>query len=250
MAKGAFIFGQGDIFTTPTAKNPTPIKVATPQSLDLSFSGDVATVFGNQSFAKATAGTTKTVTGTITLGEFQPEFVSRYLMGATKTVGRHKQVEDIVVLASAGEPATVTYVAEDFNRDLGVVSRLGVKFTRVESSPAIYEYSLDETTGTYTFNTAQANLEVSIRYAQFLENDGSRFVIKNTLMGSTPAFRLETVGMFQGKGYGIILYNCVATSYSQSNTNDGFALPTFEFSASVDENDELGAFEEFDYDVE
>lgn len=250
MARGAFIFGQGDIYTTPNAKNPTPIKVATPQSLDLSISGDVATVFGNQSFAKASASTTKEVTGTITLAEFQPEFVSRYLLGATKAQGRHKQVEDIVELTSTGTPATVSYVAEDFNRDLGVVSRLGVKFTRVASAPAEYEYSLDTTTGTYTFNSAQAGVEVAVRYSQFLENEGTRYILKNSLMGSTPSFRLETVGMFQGKGYGFIFYNCTATSYSQSTTNDGFALPTFEFSASVDENDELGEWQEFDYDVE
>lgn len=250
MAKGAFIFGQGDIFTIPNTKNPTPIKVATPQSLDLSISGDVATVFGNQQFAKASAGTTKEVTGTITFGESQPEFISRYLLSGTKATGRHKQVEDIVDLTAIGEPATVSYVADNFNRNLGVVSRLGVKFTRVDATPSVYEYSLNEETGTYTFNSAQAGVEVSIRYDQFLESEGTRYIFKNTLMGSTPSFRLETTGLFEGKGYGFIFYNCRATSYSQSTTNDGFALPTLEFSASVDENDELGEWQEFDYEVE
>lgn len=247
---GRFIFGQGDIYTTPNVKNPTPIKVATPQSLDLSFSGDVATVFGNKSFAKATASTTKEVTGTITLAEAQPEFISRYLLGGTKRTGRIKQIEDIVELTSSGEPAAVKYVAADFNKDLGVVSRLQVRFERVESNPQAYQYSLDEETGTYTFNATQAGVEVYIRYNQLIEDSGETYVLKNTLMGSLPSFRLETTGLFQGAGYAFIFYNCTATSYSQSTTNDGFALPTFEFSASVDCNDELGEWQVFDYDVE
>lgn len=248
MAKGSFVFGVGEMYTTPNAKNPDPIKIGTPQGLSLSFSGDEASVFGNKRFAVARAGTTLDTTATITMGEFQPEFFSRYLFGATKGKGRHKQIEEVVILTD--NSGTVSYVADDFDRNLGVIGKDGTRYALVETAPTEFQYTLDKTTGTYTFNAAAATKTVSIRYGQFFPNEGDQYVIKNSLMGSTPSFQLEVVGEFEGKGYCMIFPNVRAISYSMDSTNDGFTAPTLEVVMAVDDDDVLAYIENYDYEVE
>lgn len=243
MAKGNFIFGAGSMITIPNEANPTPIPVGTPQGADLSFSGNTATVFGNKRFAVATAGTTIEVTGTINLGEGQFELVSKYLFGATKSVGFTTQHNEKVLLTDSS--GTVEYVADDFNKDMGVVSTAGIVYTRVDSSatPIAKQYKVDEDTGTYTFAASEAGNSVIIRFNSVETNEGDTYTLNNTEMGETPSFVFQLTGKFQGKKYLITLNNCTATSFSLSTSNDGFATPSFEFSASVDDNDVLGTFQ-------
>lgn len=237
-----FIFGAGTMVTKPNEENPTPIVIGTPQGADISFSGNNATVFGNKRFAVATAGTTIEVTGTITLGEGQFDLVSKYLFGAEKTVGFTQQNTNKVLLTAT--EGAVSYVASNFSEDMGVVSTSGIVYDRVASTATLeaFQYKIDEDTGTYSFASTEAGNTVVIRFNEELETQGTTYTLNNTEMGETPSFLFQLTGKFQGKKYLITLNNCTATSFNLSTSNDGFASPTFEFSASVDENDVLGTF--------
>lgn len=76
-----------------------------------------------------------------------------------------------------------------WGQDDGVVSASGLVFTAVSGTPAAGQYSVDETTGTYEFNAANANTAVLISYSYIpadveqacIEMVGERFRYKSRI---------------------------------------------------------------------
>lgn len=99
-------------------------------------------------------------------------YFRRYLGQRGEPVGTVDAVNSIVVFRTLEEAGAIPGVgpyeitvanAAAFVEDLGVVG-VGGPLTRVTSAPAVDEYSVDELTGVYTFNAANASDPVDITY--------------------------------------------------------------------------------------
>jgi hypothetical protein len=157
---------------------------------------------------------------------------------------------------------TVTGTAT-FLGDLGV-THLGVPMTRVPSSPATGEYSVNEATGLYTFaaadvafvvlisyqtatvsaagqyavseslgrykfNTADAAALVLISYT-YSSAAGRTMAVKNHIQGFGPVFELYLSQPYQGTN-GMKLYRVRASKMSAPMKRDGYLISDFEFEA-------------------
>lgn len=245
-----FIFSLGDILTTPNKKNPTPSKISTIQNLDLSITSDIVELFGNRRFSESAAPTTLSMSGTITTGEVSPSFISQYVLGGTETQGYLQQKSvDVKLTDNAGD---VEYIATGLKEDLGVLTLLGVRFTRIYTgTPNEGQYIVDLDTGTYTFNAADADTFVNIRYSVQNTTEGRTFTVGNPLMGSNLTFRLEFVAQYAGKGVGVILPRCVCTSSSLGFVNNDYVKPTFDFTAFYDKASGTSIIiQDFDYTID
>lgn len=99
-------------------------------------------------------------------------YFRRYLGQRGEPVGTVDTANTITVFRSFEEngtipnsgPFTITVAnAASFEEDLGVEGPGGA-FTKVTGAPASGQYSVDETTGVYTFNAGNANVPVTITY--------------------------------------------------------------------------------------
>jgi hypothetical protein len=80
--------------------------------------------------------------------------------------------------------------AATFNDDLGVrYANTGIAFKRVTTPSAAGEYSVNESTGVYTFAAADASAAVKINYAYNNTTAGKKLTISNQSGGFTPTFK-------------------------------------------------------------
>lgn len=82
------------------------------------------------------------------------------------TVALYLTVDEVRTIPATPGPYTITVSgAATFTADAGVVKVVGgAVMTRVTGAPANNQYSVDELTGIYTFNSANQNIGVTITY--------------------------------------------------------------------------------------
>jgi len=89
---------------------------------------------------------------------------------------------------------TVTNSAT-YNDDLGVIyASTGKRFTRVSSVAAAGQYSVNFSTGVYTFYSGDASAAVEISYTYLPVTGGTKITITNQLLGTTPTFAMRASG--------------------------------------------------------
>ena len=130
--------------------------------------------------------------------------------GATSTGSK------VGILDEAGTiPATpfVVTVANGatFFEDLGVRDvNTGLAMLRVASAPATGQYSVNETTGAYTFAAADTGHAVRISYSYTAAAVGKTVKITNSLMGQSQQFALAGWNNYgTGKNYGLKFFAVV-----------------------------------------
>lgn len=131
-----------------------------------------------------------------------------------------------IILATGvtGEAGTVT-----FRKDLGVTDTVGRTYTRVAASPAVDQYSLNETTGEYTFNVADAGAQVYIDFEYSIAKTGAIVTTGGAVfMGQQPTFeiRVQTTDE-NGRQATITLPFCVADSLNLATKLDDFSILGF-----------------------
>lgn len=130
------------------------------------------------------------------------------------------------ILASeiTGEATAIT-----FRKDLGVTDTVGRTYTRVAASPSVDQYSVNETTGEYTFNAADAGAQVYIDFEYSIAKTGAIVGGSNPVfMGQQPTFeiRIQTTDE-AGRQLTIALPYCVADSLNIATKLDDFSIPGF-----------------------
>lgn len=236
-------FGIGEVYLLSNKDGViTPKRLFGLQDLSINFSGDTAQLQTDSRFPLAIAATGMTVTGSFTLGSLAYDVLAEFIFNAEKQVGSIKDNEVSITLTKA-EPTdtTITYQATDYRQDLGVIYKSGAQLERVENSVTLTagKYKVSDE-GLYTFAAADDSQNVYVRFDSLSTTEGDMWVIKNSKMGLTNSFKIETISYYNGKRQGIILNNCIMTSADISKSNTDFTKPAISFSASVDDNDELG----------
>ena len=133
------------------------------------------------------------------------------LSGGTTSTG-----SKIGILDEAGTipstPFTVTVAnGGTFFEDLGVRDvNTGLAMVRVASAPATGQYSANDTTGVYTFASADTGHAVRISYSYTAAAIGTTVAISNSLMGQSPKFVLSAWNNYgTGKNYGMKFFSVV-----------------------------------------
>lgn len=237
-----YMFGAGSMFCIPNTAVPTPRLLGTMQEVSIDFSGNIKELFGQNQFAEATARGQQKVTGkskfaNISMATYNDLYFNEALATGQNLVALN-EVQPVDATAH-----TVVAKKSTFLTNLGVVDGTTAKtMTRVAgNAPATGEYTLDESTGTYTFSSDMDNKPVYLSYMYFDAANGKTIVINNQPIGEAPSFMGVFSGRFGGKETTLILNNCIASKLSLITTKqEDFSIPEFDFSASTDSLGRLG----------
>ena len=115
----------------------------------------------------------------------------------------------------------------------------GLVFTNVPSAPVQGQYSLNLTTGVYTFNTADNGTNVNASYTYFV-NTGSTITLNNQLMGYAPELTMFLYNRFRNKYFAIQLNDVTLGLIAVPTKLEDFWLADFDGSANADSSNVLG----------
>lgn len=241
--RGQIAFHSGALFVKDTAANSTPYQVATLQEVSFDFKASNKSLFGENQFAEAVGRGNVTITGKAKSGRFNGALLNQvfFKQPSANTLTNAK----LLALDEGGTVASATITvtnSANFSEDLGVqLASTGEAYTRVASAPAAKQYSVNETTGVYTFNASENGnaLKLSYLYKTTATGAGTQ-LITNQQAGEAPTFRGIFTQKFQSQTMTLILNALVSESLGFAFKNEDFAMPEFSFAAQVDSTGGLG----------
>lgn len=238
-------FGSGKIFGTRTdVANSTPRQFGTLQEGGIDFSADTKQLFGQYQFPVDVARGKVKIEGKAKMGQISGAIFNDLYFGETKAATLYQVSADkAATIPATPGPYTVTAANTTGFADLGVTySATGVPFTVVASSPAVGEYSVNTSTGVYTFAAADQGVAVKLNYSYTAASGGYSYTITNKLMGNTPTFSLLLNMDFRDKQMFIKLNACVSSKLGMATKLDDYLVPEFDFEAFADASNNIGTF--------
>lgn len=232
-----YFFGSGSLYGRQTGvSNPTPIRFGAVQDVGVDFAFENKELFGQYQFALYVARGQAKITGKAKFGQMFGAAFNNLFFGETS-------LGTTPVFTSVDESQTVTAniatVTNNGNyvQDLGVLNTAtGIIMARVASAPSgSGNYSVNETTGVYTFNSAMNNVIVAITYDyNGAAGAGTMITGVNQLAGTSPQFLMVLSGSLGGKLMRLRLNACMANKLAIGTKMSDYTLPEFEFQGFAD----------------
>jgi hypothetical protein len=232
-----FEFGSGTLWGFPvggnTATNPTPMKFGTLQDVSLDISGDVKQLYGQKQFPEAVARGKCKITGKSKFAVINGKMLNDLFFGQTMGAGMIKTSLDEDIAPIPATPFQITVAnAATFKQDWGVrYTTTGLPLTRVASGPVQGQYSVNTSTGVYTFASADTGAHVQISYTFVAAATGSQLNITNQLMGFAPTIQVLLETVYNANQFSVLLYSVVASKLSFATKQEDFIIPEFDFEA-------------------
>lgn len=243
-------FGAGKIIAVPTnladgtaIANPTPVVLGTMQDISLDLSVEIKSLYGSKRYPIAIGQGKGKTEIKAKYAEIDGGILGSLFFGKASTAGIKAAVFDFAATIPAtpfqltiAPPSSGTFVT-----DLGVINAdTGVQLTRVASSPATGEYSVNTGTGVYTFATADEGDDIQISYEYSAASGGKIWTITNESMGYTPSFTLLLQNSYDGKTLVCKLNRAVSGKLALPLKSDDFAIYDFEAEAFADAAGNIG----------
>jgi hypothetical protein len=225
-----FEFGAGTLWGFPvggnTAANPTPMKFGTLQDVTLDISGDVKQLYGQKQFPEAVARGKCKITGKSKFAAINGKMMNDLFFGQPMGTGMIKTALDEIATVPT-TPFTITVSnAAQFKQDWGVrYTNTGIPLTRVPSAPVLGQYSVNTSTGVYTFAAADTGAAVLISYTFTVAATGSQ------LMGFAPTIQVLLETVYNANQFSVLLYSVVASKLAFATKQEDFIIPEFDFEA-------------------
>lgn len=243
-------FGSGMMFATPLTdvngtaiSNPTPVKLAILQDVSLDLSFDAKELHGERQIALDVGrGKGKIMTKAKAARIFSRAF-SALFTGQPITTGLTAIFNDTTGAAIPATPFTITPTVPNsgtFAADLGVINASGLPMQRVVSGPTTGQYSVNASTGIYTFAAADTGLTVYINYRYTVTASGTTQTLTNPLTGALPTFRTDMQLLKGSKLFYVGLNNCYSTKLALASKQDDFAIPEFDIGCLDDGTGNVG----------
>lgn len=225
-------FGAGIVTLAPSVTNPTPVQIATLKDISLDISYTEKELRGANAFPEDVARAGGKISGKAKSGRIHGCLLALLLTGATQSTGR--------VIPVANETGTIpttpfTVTAANgatFDTDLGVIDlNTGLSMVRVASAPTTGQYSVNTTTGVYTFAAADTGHQVSLRYLYKNATIGTTLDYSNQLMGTAQQFEVTVFNSYAGGDHGFRLYACTLPKLSLAYKSEDYTEVDLDFSA-------------------
>lgn len=238
-----YFFGSGSLYGRQTGvSNPTPVRFGGVQDVTIDITFTTKQLFGQYQFPLAVARGTAKVTGKAKFAQlvgkqFNDLFFGESSIGTTQQVGAIDESQTV-----ANNIVTVTHAA-NFVSDQGVLDTAnGINMQRVASAPTVEQYSVNESTGVYTFNSALNGGIVAVSYVYNAASGGSKITLANQLVGSAPQFQMTLMGQYQSKSLVLQLNACMSEKLALPTKIEDFMMPEFDFQAFADVSGNVGTF--------
>lgn len=228
-------FGSGNLIMRRTdVANPTPVTVGVLQEVQVDFDFTNKELIGQNQFPVDVARAQGKITGKAKFALLYGRTINDIFFGDTlnQTSGiLAAMLEAHSVPSSSTYTVTVTH-ADHFLEDQGVFySNTGLPLYRVASgSEATGTYSVNETTGVYTFASGDASAPMLFNYT-YTSTTNIQISGTNKLMGTSPVFEVLLAESFKGNVLNLKLYQAITTKLSFPFKNTDYSIQDLEFSA-------------------
>lgn len=221
----------------------TPRKFAILQDVHFDFSRTIKQLMGSYNLPVALGpGTIKTSAKAKAARIMAGVYADLYF-GVQPAPGQILVSEDEQHNIPAATPFTVTITppgSGTFKADLGVWYQATGEFLSVTDTPSqAGEYSVDASTGEYTFDTADEGLSVMISYS-YTVTTGQQITITGQFLGVAPTFLAMFKGTYGGKQATLQLNSCMSEKLSFATKLEDFTIPEFDFQFSMDASNTVG----------
>ncbi len=242
-----FIFGSGDVFIRPSGGNlgtPNgPQRLATLQDVNVEVNYKIVELRGQDLDPDDTAHSDRTIKGKAASAAFQLETFNAMLFADTIAAGVHGMCPgELHTIAGTGTPTPIQVTKHtNFLNDYGVRYADGSGYLEpvAPASEAAGKYSVNETTGTYTFAAADLGKEVLIAYAFTDSTTGRTLTVQGHKQGYGPRVEIVLTDPYEAAdqnypGNVLILPAAKISKMSLPKKRDGYAISDFEFTAFKD----------------
>lgn len=251
-----FSFGSGYVYGIPLqGTNLTPCLLGTLQDCSYDISASTKELMGQLQFPVAVGRGPAKFTGKAKMGAFSAEMWNTFFFGPGLT-GTATPVSSsagiVTVNRELGTPTSHTYTVTSlatpggtFDTDLGVTygpgaaaAYQGVALQKVTSVTAAGQYSVNTSTGVYTFFTSDTNanatngIAVAYTYAPTTPTRVIQSIINSDFpMGSAPTFEIVHSIPYATGGTDVTLkiYAAMASKLSFGFKNSDFTVPDIDF---------------------
>ncbi len=240
-------FGTGLLYGEPTSgnlpTNPTPIRLLL-QEVSIDFKGDLKKLWTQGQLPIASARGKVDVAGKAKIVNYDPDPINQLFWAQTIATGMVLPVDrELDFLLANATTITVTNGAT-FDSDNGVVYASGVKsgavLLKVASNVQAGQYSVNSTSGVYTFNAADNATTFAISYTYTNATRGKTLTLNNQTMGYAPVCRMDMWGNFRNKVLGVRLNACTLGQWTYPSKLEDFWVSDITFEANTDASDVLG----------
>ena len=232
-----YSFGSGVLLGTRTdIANATPLNFGLVQEVTIDESATIKELTGQFQRPVAIARGTIKTHGKAKVARISGMAFASLYYGVLPTAGQVATSFAEAETVAATTPFIVTVAnSATFVADAGVLYAMtGLPLTLVASAPAAGQYSVNTSTGVYTFNSADAGKAVLASYTYTVSGAGQKFTVANQLLGTTPTFQAIFYTTFQGQAISLRLNNCTSNKLSFHTKLEDFIMPEFDFSCFAD----------------
>ncbi|HEX3884746.1 MAG TPA: hypothetical protein VHW66_18985 [Stellaceae bacterium] len=244
-------FGAGALWgnrTDTTGSGIGPDQFGILQDVEIDWDWQTKELWGQYQFPLDIARGQGKITGKAKFARIFGAIYGDLFFGQTPASGQIQVSENEAGSVPASSTYTITPAnAASYLDDLGVYyasgATAGTRFSRVSTGPTAGQYSVNMSTGVYTFAAADASAAVQISYL-YTGTGGKKLVLTNQFMGFTPTFKATfyTTKTTQGTpaGLSLVLNACTATKLSLPTKIDDYEIQEFDFSAFADATGTIG----------
>ena len=226
------LFGVGNLILTRTdVANSTPVKFGVLQECQIDFDFTNKELIGQSQFPVDVARAQGKITGKAKVANILARGINDSFFGGTLTSGTAG------ILFANNEAHTVSSTtqavtnAATFVADQGVYyASTGLPLTLVASGPTTGQYSVNTSTGVYTFAVAD-EVALLFNYTYTVSTGASEIAISNQLMGTSPVFSMLLATTYKGNVFNLQLPAAISTKLSFPFKNVDYAINDFEFQA-------------------
>ena len=235
-------FGSGQVWgrKVVTTGVPTPVRFGALQDISVDISYSTKQLYGQKIFPLEQGRGTGKITCKARLGQFNAQAFNDIIFGESTdpVTGRIVTIDREAQTITANN-ATVTNNAT-FLRDLGVIYAANGGILNRANAPVGDQYTVNESTGVYSFNNSINNQNVRISYQYNDAANGKTISISNQDLGSSPTFLAVLRNNFRNKNLALVLNACVSEKLGLATKLDDFVVPEFDFQALADASDQVG----------
>jgi hypothetical protein len=168
--------------------------------------------------------------------------LNQILYGSAITTGSQNLARDVAFSVPAVPPYTFTASLGTFLQDLGIqYSATGEPLVPVVGPPAQGQYSLDTSTGIYTFSAADVSQALVANYLYSLTT-GNQLALTNAWKQIAPTFQAVLSTQYDGKQVTWNLPACVSTQLAMNLQLEKFNVAELQFSALSNASLNIGNF--------
>lgn len=231
-----YAFGTGVIYGRNTTPGSTPVRLGALQGVTIDLSFSTKELYGQFQFPLALGRGTGKITGKADYAQFNAQAWNDLFFGAGSVLTGATQREAVAEAQTVtANTVNVTHNGANFIQDSGVVlASDGSIFTRVANTPVGQQYTVNESSGAYTFNATFNAAAVQVSYLWLDTTSGKKIQVTNQLLGNAPTFSSVFTESYQGNQMTIVLNQCMSDKLSIATKLEDFVIPSFGWSCFAD----------------